>query len=433
MAFYFYGCIINIVCITLQGSLSMILFFVRSLTDIDHMVPIVYKFTKDGYKKLMILCISPIYNIKSDVHLNFLKNKYNVDVDYIFGYYKPTITHRIFSSLVCFFAGMKMWDRLVKKISLFIYNKLNKHSYFDMEWAKGVLIKACATTLVFDHAKPWNWFIGSLLDASKNIGGISTIAVPHGIRQWPNSESHTELLIEGSNVNYIDALPFNFILVPNEEHKKHMLIRGIPEERLVVMGSARYCCEWMSVLPEIIKNNGKLPDTNKLKIVFMEGGQLSLIDKQIYLDTLNQLAELNNIELIVKCKLRHSSMNLNMLKKNIIIGNDIASPLLINWADAIIVGNTSILYEILNQYKTMIYPTYFYSLKPIFETMNSAWIVNSYEELKNAIIKLTNKSQYRPYKQENVDKFLKEIIYNGNSNRDILKDYKEFILEIDRN
>ena len=78
--------------------------------------------------------------------------------------------------------------------------------------------------------------------------------------------------------------------------------------------------------------------------------------------------------------------------------------------------------------KTFIYPKYFHENEMLWEKMNACWTVNNYQELEEAIYKIKSDHNYRAYSQEDVDKFIEYVVYNGNRDRDVLGDYKDFIV-----
>jgi hypothetical protein len=63
-----------------------------------------------------------------------------------------------------------------------------------------------------------------------------------------------------------------------------------------------------------------------------------------------------------------------------------------------------------------------------YEAFNACWIINSDEELKDALLSLRNNGNSVPYTKENVDRWLSEIIYGGRDKRDVLNDYEQFIV-----
>jgi hypothetical protein len=50
--------------------------------------------------------------------------------------------------------------------------------------------------------------------------------------------------------------------------------------------------------------------------------------------------------------------------------------------------------------------------------------------LKTALLSLKRDKKKVPYTDQNIDRFLSEIIYGGRSERDVLGDYERFIANI---
>jgi hypothetical protein len=68
-----------------------------------------------------------------------------------------------------------------------------------------------------------------------------------------------------------------------------------------------------------------------------------------------------------------------------------------------------------------------------YEELGACWTIHDEAELKNALLSLRNNKKNVPYTEENVTKFLSEIIYGGHSERDVLGDYEDFIVNHARN
>jgi len=63
----------------------------------------------------------------------------------------------------------------------------------------------------------------------------------------------------------------------------------------------------------------------------------------------------------------------------------------------------------------------------LFEEYGACWTINSEAELKNALQSFENKRMEVPYGDENVNRFLSEVVYGGRNKRDVLGDYIEFL------
>jgi hypothetical protein len=65
----------------------------------------------------------------------------------------------------------------------------------------------------------------------------------------------------------------------------------------------------------------------------------------------------------------------------------------------------------------------------LFEECGACWTIDNERELRGALMSLKNKRMEVPYGDENVNRFLSEVVYGGRNERDVLKDYMQFILD----
>ena len=106
----------------------------------------------------------------------------------------------------------------------------------------------------------------------------------------------------------------------------------------------------------------------------------------------------------------------------------ISSVELCEWADVVIVIGSSILIEPLKQGKPVLYLKYLHENTTQYEELGACWIIHDETELNNDLQSLRNDKMKVPYTEENVTIFLNEIIYGGQSERDVLGDYEDFIV-----
>ena len=62
--------------------------------------------------------------------------------------------------------------------------------------------------------------------------------------------------------------------------------------------------------------------------------------------------------------------------------------------------------------------------------MEACWQVNSENELFATVKTIKANPGFRPYSDKNVQEFLDEAIYNGDSSRNILSDYSKFLYSV---
>jgi hypothetical protein len=224
---------------------------------------------------------------------------------------------------------------------------------------------------------------------------------------------------------------FDKVAVQNKLHKKVITDSGISPSRIAILGSARYCDEWTEVNRKIIPRLLPLDNLNykekKLKVVFMTTRPNYRIDIERTETTFKMLSNLTDFEIVIKPHTRtgiEARMYRNVKLSEV---SNMSSVELCEWADVVLVIASSIIIESLKMNKPSLYLKYLHKNTVEYEEFESCWTINSDEELKAALFSLQHEKESVPYIQENVNRFLKEIIYGGQEKRDVLMDYEQFI------
>jgi len=108
--------------------------------------------------------------------------------------------------------------------------------------------------------------------------------------------------------------------------------------------------------------------------------------------------------------------------------SDLSSVELCEWADVVLVIGSSILIEPLLQGKPVLYLKYLHENTTEYEEFGACWTIHDDTELQDALMSLRDGKGNVPYTDQNVKRWLAEIISGGKSERDVLKDYKDFIV-----
>ena len=424
-----------------MGCGLMYLFFIRAFNDIDHMAPVVWKMSRDNYP-VAVYCINPDYDIDNDYRLTFLK-ELGIKVDFVYNDFDQELgsLHKIlrFLFLKCFSLGRR-WDseprkglvivrsifgRLVQKIGSRLF-KLTKKIFYGPKWARNVLRQSVAQALCFDHVRPKQYIIDSLLGAAEEMS-VPTLALPHGVYLYTNNLVKVASTEES---RYDKFNRFAYIVVQNKLRQEVLARAGVNEEKIFVLGSARYSDEWMSqyskILPRMIKSDAE--GAGKLKVVFMTTRPVYRIDVERMLRTFKMLSELDGIEVVVKPHTRTGTEAHIYDNSPLANVSDISSVELCEWADVMLVIGSSIIIEALTRKKPALYLKYLHENTTEYEEFGACWIINDETELQDALLLLRDGEGHVPYTEDNVDKWLAEIIYGGRGIRDVLSDYKEFIV-----
>ena len=420
----------------------MYLFFVRDFNDIDHITPVVWKM-KRGKHPVAVYCINPEYDIQSDYRLKFLKDS-GVVVDDIYNAFDQQLgwLHRIihFLFLRCLYIRKvidrgdpqkhsfwsKIFSRRAKKTAYWLYDIL-RDKFYDINNTQKFLQRSQASVLCFDWVRPRKYVVKSFLKAAKAMS-IPTVALPHGVYLYTNDSVKTRSKKEGQFDRYSS---FDYVIVQNRLFKETISKTGVAEEKIVVLGSARYCKEWMTQNNEILPRKIQSTDDNsgKLKVVFMTTRPHYRIDVQRMLKTFSLLATLDGIEVMFKPHTRtghEATMYADLPLANV---SDVSSVELCEWADVTLVIASSIIIETLIRRKPVLYLQYLHENTTEYEKMEACWIIHSETELKEALLSLKDGQKELPYTEKSVNLWLNEIINGGRHERDVLQDYEQFIVD----
>ena len=419
----------------------MYLFCVRHFNDIDHITPVVWKMMQDNYP-VAVYCINPQYDIENDYRLNFLK-KQGVTVESIYDAFdqKMNALHHAMRYLFLWFyaKGKKSSSHHLEKYLLLsrlnqlaahiigrVLYELTRISFYRKSWAHYVLKKSKAQLLCFDHIFPSRYVVNVLLEAAKE-NSIPTLALPHGVYLYTNESYKAKT---SARQRFYKFNRFDYVVVQNHLRKDVLVRSGIASEKVVVLGSARFCGEWIAqnrkILPRIIKSN---PQSQKLKVVFMVSKPQCRIDIERMLNTFDLLSNFDEIEVMIKPHTRTAANSRLFANLTLSNASNILTPELCDWADVVLVIGSSVITEALMQEKPALYLKYLHANTMLFEECGACWTIDNERELRGALMSLKNKRMEMPYGDENVNRFLSEVVYGGRNERDVLKDYMQFILD----
>jgi 3-deoxy-D-manno-octulosonic-acid transferase len=288
------------------------------------------------------------------------------------------------------------------------------------------LEKSGAQALCFDHINP-DRYIAEIFLRAATEKSIPTLALPHGVFIYTNNFVRTGSAEED---RYDKFNRFDYIITQNELRKEVLVRAGVNREKIFVLGSARYCNEWMTqnkeILPRTMNSNPETP--GRLKAVFMTTRFAYRIDVERMLKTFELLSELEGLEMVVKPHTRTGKEA--KVYQNIPLTNvaEFSSVELCEWADVVLVIGSSIIIEPLKQGKPVLYLKYLHENTTQYEELGACWTIHDETELKDALLSLQDNKMQVPYTSKNADRFLSEIIYGGQRKRDVLGDYEKFIV-----
>jgi hypothetical protein len=385
--------------------------------------------------------MNPRYDIENDYRLKFLKER-GVTVESIYDAFNPKMNglhHAMRRLFLWFYAKgersnshhlgkfsfMSQLNQLAAPIIGRIVYELTRISFYRKSWARYVLKESKAQILCFDHILPSRYVVNVLLEAAKE-NSIPALALPHGVYLYTNESYKTRT---SARQRFHKFNRFDYVVVQNHLRKDVLVSAGIAREKIVVLGSARFCGEWIAqnaeILPRIIESTGRDPE--RLKVVFMPSKPRCRIDVERMHNTIDLLASLREIEAVVKPHTRigrEAHLFENMQLPNV---SHVLTPELCEWADVVLIIGSSVITEALMQEKPVLYLKYLHANTMLFEEVGACWTIRSEAELEHALQSLRRNKTDLPYQDQNVRKFLSAVVYGGRNERDVLKDYVRFI------
>jgi UDP-N-acetylglucosamine 2-epimerase len=264
------------------------------------------------------------------------------------------------------------------------------------------------------------------LKAAKELS-IPVLSLPHGIFLYTNEVTKPK---STDTRRFTKFNRFDYIIVPNQLRKELLARSGVTREKIFVLGSARYCNEWLEqnnkIIPRMIESNSS--GKEKLKLVFMPSKPRCRIDVERMHNTIDILAGFSEIEVVVKPHTRtgrEKHVFSDMPLPNV---SHVLTPELCEWADVVLVIGSSVITEVLMRGKPALYLKYLHANTTLFEELGACWTIHDEAELKKALLSLQANKTGVPYGEENAARFLAEIVYGGGSDRDVLSGYEQFIV-----
>lgn len=418
----------------------MYLFFVRHFNDIDHMTPIVWRMNRDRLP-VTVLSMNPDLEIQEDYRLRFLRQEgVTVKSLYDIGGHRsgPVYIYmrQVFklayalSRFLSPYAGrsplLANLQKRFKKVGKRFFQKCCDR-YYTEDWSRALLEHTGANLLCFDWVAPWRFVAGLMMDTAHKLD-LPVLSVPHGVFVYTNED--VKIGSSDKERNYKKFYRYDGIVVQNQLFKTVITDSGIDPQKIHVLGSARYCPEWVTQNKIIVPRSRQSFDfsQSRLKVVFMTTRPNYRVDVERMLRTFELLANIEGLDVVIKPHTRSGAEAKIYEHLNLSNASDLSSVELCEWADVMLVIGSSILIETLLQGKPVLYLKYLHENITIYEEMKACWIINDESELRDALLNLVKNSAMVPYSSDNVEDFLNTIIYGGTAKRNVLDAYEQFIV-----
>ena len=382
------------------------------------------------------------YDIEQDYRLNFLKQQ-GVTVDYLYRAYGDDLGpfHQCLHALIravyrfrqkhvhdyqrAINALPKLLDRLADFAGKHLY-KIARKFYYTQSWARSVLTRLDARVICFDYIMPKHYVVDVFLKAAGKMS-IPAIALPHGVQLYTNQITKPK---STEARRFAKFNRFDYIIAPNQLRKDILVKAGVAREKIAVLGSARYCRDWIEqnsrIVPRATANLSQ--DSEGLRVVLMPSKPQCRLDMERMFDSCRMMAELDGIQALIKPHTR--------TRGEYQFGDyplpDVSHMLtadLCGWADVLLIVGSSVMTEALMRDKPVLYVKYLHDNITLFEELGACWTIHDETELKSALLTLRTDKGQVPYSEDNVAAYISEVVHGGDSTRDVLEAYEQFIVD----
>lgn len=337
------------------------LFFLRHYNDIDHVTPVVHKWVESGHSAdIVMLGDSSSVN---DYRIDYLASLEGVSVAWVGDIVGRVRLFRMgLQKLLLnrYFRGAlpdvltQALDRLVgrkKRISFWkkIAQRLIQRS-FGGDAAAGETRGVVAFDWISGNSVFPVEFVQTVVETARDQG-LGTVSLPHGDSPHASYLVRTDELSMAPRVKFEPAKMFDAVVVPNELCATRFR-PFVERSRVAVLGSPRYCDEWLAQLEHLLPPTPLEANPDRLKLVlFMRKKDFSVFWDEVG-RMIQMVAAFPNVELIVKAHTRGGwrqplsrSLGLRKLDNVRFVASEIHSSHLLDWADAVIDIATSVAFE----------------------------------------------------------------------------------------
>lgn len=413
--------------------MNIILFCFQAYNDIDHLVPIASKIAQDRSDvKVVGVVFSAQDSFEDDFRLGYLAQlgsdvRWLLSMDFMglnkqalaiykWGMKKANSSQR--------FSVQGIAARLIRKA--FGQWLERQFANFDASlFLEAVAQMGSLRAVIHDHVHH-SPQLNSLVKVAKDRG-VYTAAAPHAVyttENLINTSAYLDPFLSPEPEPYI--VDHVFMVNDNEIKARKRLL--MDERQAVVLGSARFCKEWVSTLRRISPKVQMPSAAGLFKIVIMVGRA----DYNVFVEEVHRIVEfvsrIPGVFLVVKPATRDPFYTGAVLKKNVaVVGNEVPSADLIDWADLVLFSLTSVVFDAVRLDKPVLYLRRTVANVAITESAITSWNVDCRDDLRDRILELKDKKTDRTYTRKERDVCLKKLIEPAGP--DVLGKYASFILE----
>lgn len=436
------------------------LFFLRHYNDIDHVVPVVYKWASLDAGPADVVVTTDRERLE-DHRIQLLRRFDSVTIRHIDDFLpaedsaetpdeegKGSAVRDAFVSAIR--AGYHAWRRILPKPPRFVFRAWDRffteptdsghvmpEEVYDEGFVESMLNAVFGSAdrgvVAFDwiHSGMGDYvaFSTKVIEASKRRG-LATVCLPHGDSPHANQMLRVDELSYGSADIYAPVSMFDRLVVPNElcakRYRPHL-----PADRIVVPGSPRYNDEWLRVLSEMTEPYEEPRAEGKLKVAFFLRNFAYPIFWEELIRTIKLLTQFPDVFLVVKHHTREVELDKLLASYPELTGEDVPnltmaydevhSGALLQWADVILDLGTSVAFEAVKLGKPVLAMEYLHATKSTIAEYMPCTVMWCRDDLYDAIQIFLDDRDKPFYDEGEKGRFISDMIDVGGS--DVLTRY----------
>jgi len=389
------------------------LFLLRTYNDIDHIVPIIWKLITAGWQVFFVFVdvdYSEDYRIRFVVEKG-AQNARSAPIDFYHTKLRSSLNNRIL---------IKISDRLIAYSFGLYFLVQHRINVIASEWS-GPFGRGRAV-----------YFL-----RASSILGLPVYSVPHGYHIWLNPIFNRKVAeiyqLRGSFPDFSNRNWYRKYVVQSPEHKKLSVEYGMNSEKVVVLGSARFCEEWSKINYNLLSGVSPLKRNDLFTVLFFLPHWDYNVHRNSCLSILTKISNLESVFLGIKAHTRGTGAlspeerSQFESRLNVVSYDDsYHSTVLIKQADVVVNFGSSMTFEALRQGKPIINPTYLHDNQTFFDQSGVVFDTSDDESTLRKIIELKAGRASMP-EQLSVDKFLHDRVDRSYGGREVLDNYLDLL------
>jgi hypothetical protein len=216
----------------------------------------------------------------------------------------------------------------------------------------------------------------------------------------------------------------DYVTIPNEQGRRRF-DHFLPESRIKVTGSARYCPEWISILQDIAPMDETELTDGQYNIVAFLGRRVGYLSEREVLLTINLVSSLPNTTVAIKNHPREKFIaDTDDLYdgENVILADDVGSPYILDWGDIFLSTGTSVVLDCIMRNKPLLDLDYLHSNRSSIVEYMPECEIQTYDELYHTLVELlTADTLDEFYDQSHRNRYINDIITSGSD--DVLQQH----------